>query len=159
MSWVDFPSLLGTYYILHQLLRFRLRPVLEELCKLPEFMQPTLRQRSSNVLYWFTFMPWPHVREKMQINQFRHKDIDIQLYIARNYQLLWPYGAAAAISFDHNECKGVTSLLIPPHSRCTCPGPWITDKFKEIILKVENWGVRKGADPANKFPELRSVEI
>jgi hypothetical protein len=103
-------------------------------------------------------MPWSHLREAMQINR-RDKDIEIQLTIAHNIHLLWPYQNEEAITFNPLACEEITSLLKQSHSHCTCPGPWVTKLFEAHISRLENWRLKRGADPANKFPELKTLVV
>ncbi|OCK78227.1 hypothetical protein K432DRAFT_444782 [Lepidopterella palustris CBS 459.81] len=169
--WMELMSFMGTYWCLHALLRYFLRPMQEELVHIPQYMWPIDRQNSTQPLSWMNFLPWPNLRANLLEHTMSSQDPELDRFFATSSDFYWPYGVSEAITF--NEGPDLQELLSgdfcyptaavessKSRSGCHCSAPKVTERFKIQLMRLQNWRLKRGpAQIVKRYPEITTVML
>ena len=155
------PEKIGIVYVGFFMLRWRISPTLEHYNMMPEHIRPTVTQIKEPHPLWIDTIPWPDVRDRL-ITQYpglglEHFFYPYSLTISAN----WPYEDDIFACLFEERVPGEAPRIPPPKRT---PGSTditgslrVLPKFKEHILKLDNWSL--GPQFQQTFPRLITPQV
>lgn len=141
----ELPEKAAAFYIMFLILRWQICPTQEHYERMPECCRPTTTQLENPHVCWADFLPFPHMRNQLALNDIDVKIDDFFVPYTRTLSVNWPLPhdcillRASESGTDHS-----TSLEMNP-------------AFEYHALNIDNWSL--GQVFRDTFPHLIDERI